>query len=97
MAVRFFVAAYRKLRNMGEHGAAGHVDIHVTRSLASLFTWHEVDLANVRDEVGVKNTAVIFREIFSLFGEKVGVAGIEAVFEHIVSVVDELRVAEELK
>src|SRR6266480_1873391 len=62
---------------MGEHGAAGHVDIHVTRSLASLFTWHEVDLANVRDEVGVKNTAVIFREIFSLFREKVGLAGID--------------------
>ena len=97
MAVRFFVAADRKLRDVSEHRAARHVDIHIARALAPLLPRHEVDLADVGDEVRVQNTAVVFREIFSLFGEKFRVAGIEAVFEHIIRVVDELRIAEELK
>src|SRR5882724_2940663 len=97
MAMRLFVAAHRKLRNVGEHGAAGHVDIHITRSLAALLPWHEVDLPDIRDEVRVQNTAIIFGEIFSLFGEKIRIARIEAVFENIIRVVDELRVAKELK
>ncbi len=49
------------------------------------------------NEVRMQNTAVIFREIFSFFGEKFRIAGVEAVFEYIIGVVDELRIAEKLK
>src|SRR4029450_9420989 len=97
MAVRLFISADGGLRDMGEPGAAGHVNIHVPRAFAPLLPRHEVDLADVGDEVRVQNTAVVFREIFSLFGEKFRVAGIEAVFEHIIRVVDKLRIAEELE
>ena len=97
MAVSFLVAAHWELRDVGEHRAARHMDIHVARAFAPLFPRHEVDLPDIRDEVRVQNSAIIFRKIFSLFGEKFRIAGIEAVFEHIVCVVDEFRIAEELK
>src|ERR671918_1660077 len=97
VAVRLFVPPHGKLRDMGEHGAAGHVDIHVTGSLAPLLSGYEVDLANVGDEVRVQDTPIVFRKILSFLREKLCVTGIETVFEHIIRVVYEFRVAKELK
>src|SRR5512139_836023 len=73
------------------------MDIHVARALVALFPRHQIDIANVGNEVGVQNAAVVLREIFSLLGEKLGVAGIEAVFELIVGFVDKFRIAVEFE
>ena len=73
------------------------MDVHVARSFAALLPRHKVNLPDVGNEVRVQYAAVIFREIFPLFGEKLRVPGIEPVFEYIVGVVDKFRVAEQLK
>jgi hypothetical protein len=73
------------------------VNIHIARALAALLAWHEIDFPDIGDEVGMKNAAVIFREILPFFGEKLGVAGIETVFKHIIRVEDKLGVAEKLE
>src|SRR6266576_2809856 len=73
------------------------MNVHVARALATFFSRHEIDLANIGNKVGMKNTAVIFGEIFAVFGEKFRIAGIETVFEHVIRVEDQLRDAEELE
>jgi len=45
----------------------------------------------------MQDAAVILGEVFPLFGKKLGVAGIEAVFELIVGVVDKFRIAIKLE
>src|SRR5690348_8371278 len=89
----FFIAAHRKLRYVGEHRATRHLNVHVARTLAAFLPRHEIDLATVGNKVRMENAAVVFGEVLSFLREKFGIAGIEAVFEHIVGVVDELRIA----
>ena len=67
MAMGFLVAPDRKLRHMREHGAARHMNVHVARALAAFFSRHEIDLADIGDEIGMKYAAVIFGEILSFF------------------------------
>src|SRR5688572_31126537 len=97
MAMRLLVPSYRKLRNVRQHRAAGHVNIHVARALAALLSRHEIDFPDIGDEVGMKNAAVILGEVLAFFGEKFGIAGIKTVFEHIIRVEDKLGVAEKLE
>src|SRR6266550_6148353 len=97
MPVRLLISAHRKLRYVRQHRAPRHMDVHVARALATFFSRHEIDLANIGNKVGMENTAVIFGEVFAVFGEKFGIAGIETVFEHVIRVEDKLRVAEELE
>src|SRR4029077_15040724 len=97
VAVSFLVTADRKLRHVGEHGAPGHVNVHVAGALATLFSGDQIYFPDVRNEIGMENPAVILGKVFSFFGKKLRVAGIEAVFEYIIRIINKLRVAVELE
>src|SRR3989304_9863015 len=97
VAVRLFVAPHGELRDMGEHGAAGHMDVHVARPLAAFFPRHEINLADVGNEIRMQNAAVVLGKIFSLFSKELGVAGVEAVLEYVAGVVDKFWIAEQLE
>src|SRR3989304_9343423 len=97
MAMRLLVPPHGKLRDVGEHGSPGHVDIHVARSLTPLVPGNQVDLPDVGNEVGVQDPAIVFRVVFSLFGEKILYFGVETVLEHVIGVEDKLRVTVELE
>src|SRR5215472_9279533 len=73
------------------------MNIHVAGALAAFFSRDQIYFPDVGNEVGVKNTAVVLGKVFSFFGKKFRVAGIEAVFEYIIRIIDKLRVAVELK
>src|SRR5215470_12056807 len=97
MAVGFFVTAYRKLRHVGEHRATGHMNVHVAGTLAAFFSRDQIYFPDVGNEIGVENATVVLGKVFSFFGKELRVAGIEAVFEYIVRIIDKLGVAVELK
>src|SRR5438309_6817168 len=92
--VRLLVTADRKLRHVSEHRAAGHMDVHVARSFAAFFSRYEIDFSYVRNEIGMENAAIVFREVFAFLGKKFRVTGIKAVLKHVVRVVDKFWVAE---
>ena len=75
VTMRFFVAAHGKLRDVRQHGAARHVNVHVARALAALLARHQVDLPNIRNEIRMQDTAVVFREIFAVLEKNSGSPG----------------------
>src|SRR4029077_9691437 len=97
VAVSFLVTADRKLGHVGEHGAPSHVNLDVAGALAALFSRDQIYFPDVRNEIGMEDTAVILGKVFSFFGKKLRVAGIEAVFEYIIRIIDKLGIAVELE
>src|SRR5919108_2847673 len=97
VAVGLLVSTDGKLRNVGQHRTARHMDIHVARALAALFSGNEIDLPDVRNEIGVKDSPVILRKVFSFLGEKLFITWIEAVLKHVAVVVNKFRVSKQLE
>src|SRR5712692_9373263 len=97
VAMSLLVPANRKLRHVREHGAPGHVNVHVAGAFAAFFSGDEIYLPDVGNEIRMKNAPVVFGKVFSFFGKKLRVTGIEAVLEHVICIVDKLRIAVELE
>src|SRR5215471_966751 len=73
------------------------MNVHVAGAPAAFFSRDQIYFSDVRNEVGMENATVVLGKVFSFFGKELRVAGIEAVFEYIVRIIDKLGVAVELK
>src|SRR5499433_719889 len=73
------------------------MNVHVAGAPAAFFSRDQIYFSDVRNEVGMENATVVLGKVFSFFGKKFRVAGIEAVFEYIIRIIDKVWVAVELK
>src|SRR5215813_3491834 len=73
MAMGFFVAAHRKLRDVRAHDVAGQFEIYVLAAGAALFPIIQLDFTHVGHEIDLQLAAPelsFAAEIFVLFGRK---------------------------